>query len=132
MTVTRYPQAAARLRGWLLEGPAQLRTGEHAGGVAGSFDAQGRAGYVYGEITGYYLHWLADLGRARAKVAEDSTFTTVAVAPRPRTVRLAGRVVDETGAPVADADPETARYRVEVPLGGRSRLMVRLVATELP
>jgi hypothetical protein len=53
--------AAARLRHWLLEGPAQLRGGEHAGGVAGSFDAHGRAGYVYGEITGYYLHWLAGL-----------------------------------------------------------------------
>ena len=53
--------AASRLRQWLLEGPAQLRGGEHAGGVAGSFDAQGRAGYVYGEITGYYLHWLAGL-----------------------------------------------------------------------
>ena len=53
--------AAARLRHWLLDGPAQLREGEHAGGVVGSFDAQGRAGYVYGEITGYYLHWLADL-----------------------------------------------------------------------
>lgn len=70
MTVMRYPQAAARLRGWLLEGPAQLRTGEHAGGVAGSFDAQGRAGYVYGEITGYYLHWLADLGREHAARAQ--------------------------------------------------------------
>lgn len=53
--------AAAGLREWLLQGPAQLRDGEHAGGVAGSFDAQGRAGYVYGEITGYYLHWLAGL-----------------------------------------------------------------------
>lgn len=58
--------AAARLRHWLLEGPAQLRSGEHAGGVAGSFDAQGRAGYVYGEITGYYLHWLADLAGGAA------------------------------------------------------------------
>ena len=71
---TSHTAAAARLRRWLLDGPAQLRSGEHAGGVAGSFDAQGRAGYVYGEITGYYLHWLADLGReqsqrARAAVA---------------------------------------------------------------
>lgn len=53
--------AAARLRDWLLHGPAQLGGGPHDGGVAGSFDAQGRAGYVYGEITGYYLHWLADV-----------------------------------------------------------------------
>jgi hypothetical protein len=57
--------AARRLRHWLLEGPAQLRGGEHAGGVAGSFDAQGRAGYVYGEITGYWLHWRAGLDGER-------------------------------------------------------------------
>jgi hypothetical protein len=52
--------AAARLRGWLLDGPAQLREGPDAGGVAGTFDASGAPYYVYGEITGYYLHWLAD------------------------------------------------------------------------
>jgi hypothetical protein len=53
-------EAAARLRDWLLEGPAQLRDGPDAGGVAGTFDASGAPYYVYGEITGYYLHWLAD------------------------------------------------------------------------
>ena len=52
---------ADRLRGWLLDGPAQLREGPDAGGVAGTFDASGAPHYVYGEITGYYLHWLADL-----------------------------------------------------------------------
>jgi len=58
--------AAGKLRQWLLKGPAQLRGGEQAGGVAGSFDAAGEPGYVYGEITGYYLHWLAGLPRAEA------------------------------------------------------------------
>jgi len=52
---------AARLRNWLLRGPAQLRDGEQAGGVAGLIDAQGKPRYVYAEITGYYLSWLADL-----------------------------------------------------------------------
>ena len=52
--------AAARLRGWLLSPGIQQREGAHAGGVAGSLDAQGRARYVYPEITGYYLHWLAE------------------------------------------------------------------------
>lgn len=54
-------QAAVALRHWLLEGPAQLDDGEHAGGVIGSLDADGRAAYVYVEDTGYYLQWLAGL-----------------------------------------------------------------------
>jgi len=62
-------QASAALRRWLLDGPAQLRAGEHAGGVAGSLDADGRAAYVYVEITGYYLHWLAGLDADAARRA---------------------------------------------------------------
>jgi hypothetical protein len=54
-------RAAARLRHWLLHGPAQLREGEHSGGVAGTLAADGRPRYVYAEITGYYLSWLADI-----------------------------------------------------------------------
>lgn len=50
--------AAARLRQWLL-GAVQLAEGPQRGGVAGSVDADGRARYVYGEITGYYLTWLS-------------------------------------------------------------------------
>jgi len=63
--------ASSRLRHWLLQGPAQLRNGMHAGGVAGSFE-QGQPSYVYAEITGYYLLWLRGLGRyaAPATVAE--------------------------------------------------------------
>src|SRR4051794_1556748 len=53
--------AAARLRGWLLSAQVQQREGEHAGGVAGALDERGRARYVYPEITGYYLHWLAEV-----------------------------------------------------------------------
>lgn len=63
-------KAAGALRHWLLDGPAQLRAGEHAGGVIGSLDAAGQAVYVYGEITGYYLHWLAGLEDATTVRAE--------------------------------------------------------------
>jgi hypothetical protein len=56
--------ASAALRGWLLSPQVQLREGAHAGGVAGALDAHGRARYVYPEITGYYLHWLADVREA--------------------------------------------------------------------
>jgi hypothetical protein len=44
---------------WLLDGPAQIGAGHHAGAVAGSIDGDGRATYGYPEITGYYLQWLA-------------------------------------------------------------------------
>ena len=47
------------IAGWLLDGPAQIGTGRHAGAVAGGIDGEGRATYGYPEITGYYLQWLA-------------------------------------------------------------------------
>jgi hypothetical protein len=50
--------ARARLAAWLLNGPAQLRDGPHAGAVAGVIAAHAPA-YVYPEITGYFLQWLA-------------------------------------------------------------------------
>ena len=53
------PPAADRVAAWLHDGPAQLRGGEHAGAVAGMLDAAGAASYVYPEIAGYYLQWLA-------------------------------------------------------------------------
>ena len=51
--------AADRVAHWLLHGPAQLQEGPHAGAVAGSFDPGMQPHYVYAEITGYYLQWLA-------------------------------------------------------------------------
>lgn len=69
---------AARLRHWLLHGPAQLHRGDQRGGVAGLIDANGKPRYVYAEITGYYLSWLADvagpddmIARERAHLAVD-------------------------------------------------------------
>jgi hypothetical protein len=71
--------AAARISAWLLSPQVQLRDGVHAGAIAGATDSTGRARYVYPEITGYYLHWLAethlclshdDLGIAAAHAAQ--------------------------------------------------------------
>jgi hypothetical protein len=56
---TAVAAARKRLARWLLESGAQLTTGPHAGGVAGWIDGGGHAAYVYPEITGYYLQWLA-------------------------------------------------------------------------
>ena len=50
---------AARVARWLLGSPAQQVGTAHAGAVAGWIGADGQADYVYPEITGYYLKWLA-------------------------------------------------------------------------
>jgi hypothetical protein len=59
----RQATATARADGtiakWLLTGPAQVRTGTHTGGVAGCVAPGGSPHYVYPEIAGYYLQWLA-------------------------------------------------------------------------
>jgi hypothetical protein len=46
------------LAAWLFD-TAQCASGPHAGAVAGRVDASGSASYVYPEIAGYYLQWLA-------------------------------------------------------------------------
>jgi hypothetical protein len=63
--------AAARISTWLLSPQVQLREGVHAGAVAGAMDSAGHARYVYPEITGYYLHWLAEthVDKARDSLA---------------------------------------------------------------
>ena len=50
--------ARTRIAAWLLHGPAQVRTGAHAGAVAGAVQS-GSVVYAYPEITGYFLQWLA-------------------------------------------------------------------------
>jgi len=47
------------LTSWLLGDRAQVTSGTHSGAAAGWVDREGRASYVYPEITGYYLQWLA-------------------------------------------------------------------------
>jgi hypothetical protein len=54
--ITSPPRSIAA---WLLDGGAQVRVGREAGGVAGWLGASGQPTYVYPEITGYYLQWLA-------------------------------------------------------------------------
>jgi hypothetical protein len=49
----------AAIAAWLLHGGVQLTAGENAGAVAGWLSPSGRIDYVYPEITGYYLQWLA-------------------------------------------------------------------------
>jgi hypothetical protein len=51
--------AARRIERWLLRSPVQLADGPHAGGIAGWLDSDGRAVFVYLEITGYYLTTMA-------------------------------------------------------------------------
>ena len=58
-----YDLGAARVAHWLLSGPAQRVEGAHSGAVAGWVDVDGRADYVYPEITGYFLQWLAWMTR---------------------------------------------------------------------
>ncbi len=83
-----------RLADWLLEGPAQLRSGPQRGAVAGLVDADGRAQYAYPEITGYYLQWLAwqatrhgrsEALAARAEAAQHWLGQWLADAALPRT-----------------------------------------------
>jgi hypothetical protein len=64
---------AARVARWLLASPAQQVGTAYAGAVAGWIGADGQTDYVYPEITGYYLQWLAWMtqthGRQPAYVA---------------------------------------------------------------
>ena len=67
--------AHRRLRQWLREAPIQVAHGAQRGGVAGTLTVNGSIEYVYPEITGYYLHWLAlpdvrHLPRAHTRAAE--------------------------------------------------------------
>jgi hypothetical protein len=64
-------EAAARVAAWLLQGPAVVLRGPDAGGVIGRV-AAGEVPFVYPEICGYHLSWLASLARmdpARAPAA---------------------------------------------------------------
>ncbi len=68
------------IAGWLLDGPAQIGAGRHAGAVAGSIDGDGRALYGYPEITGYFLQWLA--WRCRGSDAAGTAAPRAAAAQR--------------------------------------------------
>jgi hypothetical protein len=70
------PGARHAIASWLLDGPALVRDGPHAGAVAGVVGTSGTVAYVYPEIAGYYLQWLAwrareghERGRLSARAA---------------------------------------------------------------
>ena len=58
---TQVEFTATCLRQFLSQGAVQRQVQPEAGAVAGSIRPDGSHQYVYGEITGYYLHWLASL-----------------------------------------------------------------------
>jgi hypothetical protein len=74
------PDARAALASWLLGPHVQIGAGIHAGAAAGWIDGSGSALYVYPEITGYYLQWLA--WRAACRGANDELRQRAAAAQR--------------------------------------------------
>lgn len=72
--------ACAALTSWLLGARVQVNTGVHAGAAAGWTDRDGNAAYVYPEITGYYLQWLA--WHAACHGANDDTRRRASAAQR--------------------------------------------------
>jgi hypothetical protein len=56
---TRISGAADRIRDWLLSDDVQIRGGDHDGGVLGWVSTNMEDRFVYPEIMGYYLTWLA-------------------------------------------------------------------------
>lgn len=57
---------AEAIENWLLASEVQLASGPHQGGVAGWLTTAQTPAFVYPEITGYYLTWLA-FGHARQR-----------------------------------------------------------------
>src|SRR5437773_12279504 len=53
------------VRTWLLNSNARIRSGRHKGGIAGWLNEIGDPEFVYPEITGYYLSWLAFVSEAQ-------------------------------------------------------------------
>jgi hypothetical protein len=72
--------ARTLLSSWLLGPIVQLGAGPHAGAAIGWTDSDGNGAYVYPEITGYYLQWLA--WQAACHGARDDTRRRAAAAQR--------------------------------------------------
>ena len=50
-----------RVAHWLKSAAIQRTQGAGFGGIAGHLDAAGRPGFIYGEITGYWLRWASPM-----------------------------------------------------------------------
>ncbi|MFZ9584103.1 MAG: hypothetical protein ACO280_04000 [Pseudohongiellaceae bacterium] len=89
-------EAGRRLQGYLLGPRVQLASGGEAGGVVGSAEPGGAPDYVYGEITGYFLHWIAsatadvEQRRHATQAAADWLQHYLAEQPWPATRRYLG------------------------------------------
>jgi len=90
------------LERWLIEGPARIATGPHAGAMAGE-SVGGRARYAYPEITGYYLQWLAhrahrhghtEILALRARDAQRWLKAWISESPLPARVHIDAAVCD--------------------------------------
>ena len=98
------PGARRAISSWLLDGPALVRDGPHAGAVAGVVGTSGTVAYVYPEIAGYYLQWLAWRARdgqdrerlsARAAAVQHWLRVWLADATPPRTRILFAAIGDD-------------------------------------
>lgn len=58
---TPHQKLSERINHWLLHAPIQTEVANQSGGVVGWLDRDFEAGFVYGEITGYYLSYLASI-----------------------------------------------------------------------
>jgi hypothetical protein len=64
--------ALRQLEAWLLSDAVQAAGGDHDGAVAGWVDEAGAAGFLYPEITGYYLTWLSFLRASRPEFEHEA------------------------------------------------------------
>ncbi|HZU91955.1 MAG TPA: hypothetical protein VE993_22065 [Stellaceae bacterium] len=60
---------AKLIENWLLSRTIQIASGPCAGGIAGWIEADGSPSFAYGEITGYWLTWIAGIEGERAAIA---------------------------------------------------------------
>lgn len=68
-TSAEISDAAGRVERWLLDPAIQVDGGPCAGAIAGWLEADGRPGFAYGEITGYWLSWVSGLSGPRDRLA---------------------------------------------------------------
>src|SRR3989442_3482845 len=62
---------------WLLHSNVRIRSGRHAGAIAGWLNEHGEPEFAYPEIAGYYLSWLAFAGRLGRELDVRQTATAV-------------------------------------------------------